>query len=95
MNFQLLLTTKVLHGFRGPADVRNDGQINPRRLVYGWDSMKILILYSSLSLSTLKNVKSYPTMPKTRQQRSDNGMAGLVVRDELLRLGDVARRFRV
>ena len=35
-----------------------------RILVHSWDSNKILKLYSLLSLSTLKNVKCYPTMIK-------------------------------
>ena len=33
-------------------------------LVHGWENMKNLNLYSSLGLSTLKNVTWYPTMTK-------------------------------
>ena len=33
-------------------------------LVHCWDNIKMLNLYSLLGLSTLKNVKCYPTMTK-------------------------------
>ena len=36
----------------------------PLNLVHGWGSIRNLNLYPLLGLSTLKNVKCYPTMTK-------------------------------
>ena len=49
----------------------------PGLLVHGWDSIKILKLYSLLGLSTLKNVKCYPTTTKALEaSRAGTGAAG-------------------
>ena len=39
-----------------------------RNLVHGWDRIKNLDFYSLLALSTLKNVKCYPTMTTKLRQ---------------------------
>ena len=55
---------------QGPVQL---GNLRPRMqapcspatlLVHGWDRIKNLNVYSSLGLSTHKNVKCYPTMTK-------------------------------